>query len=66
MLYYKVRPEADQKRRKDGSIYIAEELYTEKEVEKLQLNTNFMNLVNVNKNSTYFCFGARFQAGVNA
>ena len=64
MRYYKVKSEADQKRRKDGSIYIAEELYTEKEAERLQLNTNFMNLVNVNKNNTYFCFGARFQAGV--
>ena len=61
MLYYKVKQEADQKRRKDGSIYIAEELYTQKEVEKLQLNTNLMNLVNVNKNRTYFFFGARFQ-----
>ena len=62
MLYYKVKTEADQKRRKDGSIYIAEELYTKKEAEKLQLNLNFMQLVNVNKNSTYFLFGARFQA----
>ena len=61
MKYYKVKQEADQKRRKDGSIYIADELYTEKEAEKLKLNTNFMNLVNVNKNSTYFFFGARFQ-----
>ena len=62
MLYYKVKPEADQKRRKDGTIYIAEELYTEKEAERLQLNTNFMNLVNVKKNNTYFFFGVRFQA----
>jgi len=36
MKYYKVKKEADQKRRKDGSIYIAEELYTEKEVEKFE------------------------------
>ena len=34
---------------------------TQKEVEKLQLNTNFMQLVNINKNSTYFFFGARFE-----
>ena len=61
MKYYKVKKEADQKRRKDGSIYIAEELYTEKEAEKLNLNTDFMQLINVNKNSTYFFFGARFQ-----
>ena len=61
MKYYKVKKEADQKRRKDGSIYIANELYTEKEAEKLNLNTDFMQLINVNKNSTYFFFGARFQ-----
>ena len=61
MKYYKVKKEADQKRRKDGSIYIANELYTGKEAEKLNLNTDFMQLVNVNKNSTYFFFGARFK-----
>ena len=65
MLYYKVKKEADQKRRKNGTIYIANELYTQKEAEKLQLNTNFMQLVNVNKNSTYCFFGARFEE-VNA
>ena len=65
MKYYKVKKEADQKRRKGGTIYIADELYTQKEVEKLQLNTNLMQLVNVNKNNTYFCFGARFQAEAN-
>lgn len=65
MKYYKVKKEADQKRRKDGSIYIAEELYTVKEAERLQLNTNFMDLININKNSTYFFFGARFQEEEN-
>lgn len=64
MLYYKVKKEANQKRRKDGTIYIANELYTKKEVEKLQLNTDFVQLVNVNKNSTYFFFRARFQEEV--
>ena len=62
MKYYQVKKEADQKRRKDGSIYISNELYTEKEAEKLNLNTDFMQLVNVNKNSTYFFFGARFES----
>ena len=61
MKYYQVKKEADQKRRKDGSIYIADELYTGKEAEKLNLNTDFMQPVNINKNSTYFFFGARFQ-----
>ena len=65
MKYYKVKKEADQKRRKDGSIYISNELYTKKEAEKLNLNTDFMQLVNVNKNSTYFFFGARFQEEAN-
>ena len=62
MKYYKVKKEADQKRRKDGSIYVADELYTEKEAEKLNLNTDFMQPVNINKNRTYFFFGARFES----
>lgn len=30
MKYYKVKAEADNKRRSDGSIYVTNELYTEK------------------------------------
>lgn len=60
MKYLKVKPEADQKRRQDGSIYVANELYTEKEAEKLNLNKALMDAVEVSKKSVYFFFGARF------
>ena len=59
-LYYKVKPQYDQKRRVDGSIYIANELYTEKEVEKLRLDVKCLLPVMVNK--IYWCFGARFES----
>ena len=61
MLYYKVKKEADQKRRKDGSIYIANELYTEKEAVRKHLNSAFMEPVEIPKNKIFWSFGARFQ-----
>ena len=60
MQYYKVKPEADNKRRSDGSIYVANELYTEKEAEKFKLNKAFLDVVEVSKRSVYWFFGARF------
>ena len=61
MRYYKVKKEADQKRRKDGSIYIADELYTEKEAARQHLNSAFMEPVEIPKNKIFWSFGARFQ-----
>lgn len=60
MLFYKVKSEADNKARKDGSIYIANELYTENEALKYDINKNYCYIVNVSKKSTYWLFGARF------
>lgn len=60
MKYYKVKPEHDNKRKNNNDIYIANELYTEKEVEKQHLNKNFMEIVEVSKKATYWFFGARF------
>lgn len=60
MKYFKVKAKADQHRRSDGSIYIANELYTAKEVEKLHINTALCDEVEISKNKTYFFFGARF------
>lgn len=37
MVYYRIKKEFDQKRRKDGQIYIANELYTAHEISRLQL-----------------------------
>ena len=62
MKYYKVKKEADQKRRKDGSIYIANELYTEKEAIRQHLNLAFMEPVEISKNKIYWFFGARFES----
>ena len=60
MLYYRVKPEADQKRRNDGSIYIANELYTPTEAKKYKLNFEYLETISISRNQTYFCFGARF------
>lgn len=60
MKYYKVKKECDNKRF-NGGFYIGNELYTESEVIKKQLNKEFMEIVNINKNKTCFVFGARFE-----
>lgn len=60
MKYYKVKSEYDNKIKPNNDIYIANELYTEKEVERQHLNRNFMEIVEVSKKATYFFFGARF------
>ena len=66
MLYYKVKPQYDNcyKNPKihDGNIYVANELYTEKEVQKQSLNRNFLEPVEVSKKKVYWFFGARFAA----
>lgn len=60
MVYYRVKPEADQKRRNDGSIYIANELYTPTEAKKYKLNFEYLEAISISRKQTYFCFGARF------
>jgi len=60
MKFYKVKKEADQKRNAKINLYIKDELFTEKEVEKYSLNKNFLEVVEVKKNKTYWFFGARF------
>lgn len=66
MLYYKVKPQYDNccKNPKihDGNIYVANELYTEKEVQKQNLNRSFLKPVEVSKKKVYWFFGARFAA----
>ena len=49
MKYYKVKTEADNRKRPDGSIYIADELYTPAEAKKYKLNMDYMDAVNVSK-----------------
>ena len=61
MKYYKVKTEADNKKRPDGSIYIADELYTPAETRKYNINMDYVDAVNVSKRRIYWCFGARFE-----
>jgi len=70
MKYYKVKPEFDNKkiykevnkRKEYAGFYIGNELYTEKEAEKLRLNQAFLEPIEVSKKKIYWCFGARFAA----
>ena len=61
MLYYKVKSECDQKKRCDGSILIANELYTPREKERFAISDTAVAPVQVSKRSVYFSFGARFE-----
>lgn len=70
MLYYRVKPEYDNARllnratRAFDRILIGNELYTEKEWERLVLRYHVSLIVcepvQVNRRNTYFFFGARF------
>lgn len=69
MLYLKVKPEYDNYRKnKNFEIFIANELYTVKEFEKIiknyhrektELNKMF-TYIDIPRKQTYFFFGARF------
>lgn len=60
MTYYKVKPEFDQKKRRDGSILIANELYTPREKERFNILDKAVDPVQVSRKAVYFFFGARF------
>ena len=60
MLYYRIKKEFDQKRRKDGQIYIANELNTEHEKNLFHIPEKYIESVNISRKKTYFLFGARF------
>ena len=60
MLYYRIKPEYDQKKRRDGSILIANELYTQREKERFAISDEAVDAAQVSKRSVYFFFGARF------
>lgn len=70
MVYFRVKPEADNARRftrdKKGrivcnGILIANELYTRYEFIKLENGADCFEQVTIPKNKTYFFFGARFE-----
>ena len=62
MKYYKVKPEADNNKRPDGNIYVANELYTPAEARKYNINMDYVDAVEVSKCPVYWFFGARFEA----
>lgn len=77
MIYYRVKPEFDNRakvHRDYGKtryhykydIFIANELYTPSEIElmrkkKIKLFNNMFDEIEIPKNKTYFFFGARFE-----
>lgn len=71
MLYYRVKPQYDNKKRyrwnnhgkavADGSILVADELYTPCEFAKLANCPAWFESVNISKKNIYFFFGARFE-----
>jgi hypothetical protein len=74
MLYYRVKPDADQrplykytsngqKVKRDG-ILIANELYTPSERAKIANADKFFDKVEISRKKIYWFFGARF-SGVN-
>lgn len=60
MTYYKVKLEYDNKRRSDGSILVANELYTQREIDKFHIYPHMCDKVEISRKKTYQFFGARF------
>lgn len=66
MIYYRVKPEYDQKRKdtinaRNCDFLIANELYTEVERNKMiKIPDRAFERVEIPKNQTYWFFGARF------
>lgn len=60
MMFYKITADADQQPRRDGSILVADELYTPEEVERFRIKPQFYEAVEVAEEKTYYMFGARF------
>jgi hypothetical protein len=73
MRYYKVKPESDQTRHtirfRKGTILIANELYTENEIDKALKSgwiseffiRKHFDPINLAPKNTYWSFGARYQ-----
>lgn len=67
MKYFKVKKTSDQVKRitddnKNNGIFVENELYTEKELKRFKNGIVNTDIVNINKNNTYFFFGCRFAA----
>jgi len=64
MKFYKVKNQSDNVPHRKGFL-VGNELYTEKELNKLSLSSNFIeenfDSVEINKFKTFWMFGARFE-----
>lgn len=63
MLYYKVNKEHSQKQfgtKRTKMYYVKNELFTEYECKKYNVNKEFCTPIHVSKKQTHWCFGARF------
>ena len=61
MTYFRVIPKYDNSPRKDGSIIIANELYTAREMERYGISPKVTEEVQISKRKVHFFFGARFE-----
>ena len=59
-MYYQVKAECDNLPRKDGSILVKNELYTERELKRYEIPAQCVVKVSVKKSEIYWLFGARF------
>ena len=65
MKYYKVKPQHDGKPKGprgviDG-VYMANELYTAREVQRQKLNRTFLEEKEIHPKNVYWFFGARYE-----
>ena len=69
MKYYKVKPQYDGKSKRsrgyEDDVYIANELYTEREVQRQNLNRTFLEEKEIYPKNVYWFFGARFENGTS-
>lgn len=60
MKFFRVKPEFDQARRKDGSILIGNELYTAAEKARFAIPEKALETMEISRNKTFWSFGTRF------
>lgn len=61
MTYYRILPKYDNKRYNNSDFVVANELYTEREMEKYGIPYEYAEKINHSKKRVYFFFGARFE-----
>ncbi len=60
MTYYRIKKEFDNHERSDGSIFVQNELYTEREMQRYNVPMQYVEKVSEKKSQVYWLFGARF------